>query len=73
MDLFLFHSIEKNRVTLMKWLNGIQTPSSLLFFKKIVRPRVSCEHGEAARCDTCVSCLCRYTLSELGKDKTCYL
>ena len=39
----------KTRVTLMKWLNGIQTLSSLLFFLKIVRSRVSCEHGEAAR------------------------
>ena len=33
----------------MKWLNGIQTPRSLLFFLKIVRSRVSSERGEA-RC-----------------------
>ena len=49
MGLGLFHSSEKTRVTLIKWLNGIQTPSSLLFFLKIVKSRVSCEHGEAAR------------------------
>ena len=49
MGLGLFHSIEKTRVTLMKWLYGMQTPSSLLFFLKAVRSRVSCEHGEAAR------------------------
>ena len=67
-----FHSIEKTRVTLMKWSNGIQTPKSLLFFLKIVRSRISCEHGEAARRETRVSRLCRSTLSELGKDKTRY-
>ena len=33
----------------MRWLNGIQTPSSPFFFLKIVRSRVSSEHGEAAR------------------------
>ena len=49
MGLLLFHSIEKTRVTLMKWLNGIQAPRSLLFFLKIVRSRVSSERGEAAR------------------------
>ena len=32
----------------MKWLNGIWTPRILLYFLKIVRSRVSCEHGEAA-------------------------
>ena len=42
----------------MKWLKGIQTSSSLLFFLKIVRSRVSCEHGEAARRETRVSRLC---------------
>ena len=62
----------KTRVTLIKWLNGIQTSSSLLFFLKIVRSRVSCEHGEAARRETRVSRLCRSTLSELGEDKTRY-
>ena len=31
----------------MKWSNGIQTPNSLIFFLKIVRSRISCEHGEA--------------------------
>ena len=72
MGFLLFHSIEKNRVTLMKWLNGIQTPSSLLFFLKIVGSRVSCEHREAAPRETRVSLLCHSTLSELGKDKTCY-
>ena len=72
MGLGLFHSSEKTRVTLIKWLNGIQTPSSLLFFLKIVKSRVSCEHGEAARRETRVSRLCRSTLSELGKDKTRY-
>ena len=50
MGLLLFHSIEKTRVTLLKWLNAIQTPRSLLFFLKIVRSRVSSERGEAARC-----------------------
>ena len=39
----------------MKWLNGIQTSSSLLFFLKIVRSRVSCEHGESARRETRIS------------------
>ena len=53
----------------MKWLNGIQTSSSLLFFLKIVRSRVSCEHGEAARRETLVSRLCRSTLSELAKTR----
>ena len=33
----------------MKWSNGIQTPSSLIFFLKVVRSRISCEHGEATR------------------------
>ena len=33
----------------MKWSNGIQTPNSLIFFLKIVRSRISCEHGEDAR------------------------
>ena len=36
MGLWLFHSIEKTRVTLVKWSNGIQTPNSLIFFLKIV-------------------------------------
>ena len=53
----------------MKWLNGTQTASSLLFFLKIVKSCVSCEHREAARRETLVSRLCPSTLSELGKDK----
>ena len=56
----------------MKWLNGIQTLSILLFSLKVVRLRVSCEHGEAAIRETRVSPLCRSTLSKLGKDKTHY-
>ena len=49
--------IETIRVILMKWLNGIQTASSRLFFLKIVRLGVSCEHGETAIRETRVSCL----------------
>ena len=41
----------------MKWLNGIQIASTLLFSLKIVRSRVSCEHGEAARRDSCLASL----------------
>ena len=55
-----------------EWLNGIQTPSSLLYFLKIVGSHVSCEHREAAPRETRVSLLCHSTLSELGKDKTRY-
>ena len=65
MDFGLFHSSEKTRVTLIKWLNGIQTPSSLLFFLKIVKSRVSCEHGEAARRETRDSCLTSVPLHAL--------
>lgn len=72
MGLRLFHSIERTRVSLMKWLNGIQIASTLLFSLKIVRSRVSCEHGEAARREIRVLRLCRSTLSGLGKDKTRY-
>ena len=53
----------------MKWLNGIQTASTLLFSFKIVRSRVSCENGEAARREIRVSRLCRSTLSGLGKTR----
>jgi len=62
-----FHLIEKIRVTVMKWLNGIQITSSLLFFLKVVRLRVSCEHGEAAIRETRVSRLCRSTTLGVGQ------
>ena len=72
MGLSLFHSIEKTRASLMKWLNGKQTASTLLFSLKIVWSRVSCERGEASRREIRVSCLCCSTLLRLGKDKTSY-
>jgi len=51
----------------MKWLNGTQTASSLLFFLKIVRLGVSCEHGEAAIRGTRVSRLYRSTTLGVGQ------
>ena len=55
-----------------KWLNWIQTSSSLLSLLKIVGSRISCEPGETANRETRVSRLCRSTLSGLGKDTTRY-
>ena len=59
--------IETIRVILMKWLNGMQTASSRLFFLKIARLGVSCEHGEAAIRETRVSRLCRSTTLGVGQ------